>query len=245
MKKAAVAGNQATGLLKLLALLFMCCDHAGKMLAPGVLEWRMLGRLALPLYAWCLVVGACYTRSMGKYLLRMVAVGAISQPLYMWALNHSWQELNIFFTLALALVGVWCIREKRWLSQWWGPVAVLLISATLRVDYGWKGVLFILLLYGVRESRAAIACMMVAFCLFWGSSSATVPSILGVRVPITGMIGLVTLMSPWLRLQAMAIGALPLILWRCPWRISLPSWVGYGFYPVHLLILGFIESVIK
>ena len=67
MKKAAVAGNQATGLLKLLALLFMCCDHAGKILAPGVLEWRMLGRLALPLYAWCLVVGACYTRSMGKY----------------------------------------------------------------------------------------------------------------------------------------------------------------------------------
>ena len=48
--KKSLAGNTATGWLKILALLFMFCDHAGKMLLPNVPEMRMLGRIAFPLY---------------------------------------------------------------------------------------------------------------------------------------------------------------------------------------------------
>ena len=47
-----LAGNTATGVLKLIALALMLVDHAGKMLFPGVLEMRMLGRMAFPLYCW-------------------------------------------------------------------------------------------------------------------------------------------------------------------------------------------------
>ncbi|MBQ3095263.1 MAG: fimbrial assembly protein, partial [Clostridia bacterium] len=50
-----IAGNTNTGLLKWLALIFMFLDHAGKMCFPGVPEMRILGRIAFPLYCWCLV----------------------------------------------------------------------------------------------------------------------------------------------------------------------------------------------
>ena len=61
--KSPLAGNTATGALKIIALCFMFMDHAGKMLFPNVPELRVLGRIAFPLYAWCLVVGFHYTRN--------------------------------------------------------------------------------------------------------------------------------------------------------------------------------------
>lgn len=48
-----IAGCTATGVLKILALVFMFIDHAGKMLFPQIAEMRMLGRIAFPLYCWC------------------------------------------------------------------------------------------------------------------------------------------------------------------------------------------------
>ena len=44
------AGNTATVWLKIIALVFMFIDHAGKMLFPAVPEMRMLGRIAFPVY---------------------------------------------------------------------------------------------------------------------------------------------------------------------------------------------------
>ena len=41
----AIAGCTATGVLKILALVFMFIDHAGKMLFPQITEMRMLGRI--------------------------------------------------------------------------------------------------------------------------------------------------------------------------------------------------------
>ena len=102
----AIAGCTATGVLKILALVFMFIDHAGKMLFPQIAEMRMLGRIAFPLYCWCMVVGISYTRSVPKYLGRLMLIGLVSQPIYMVALNHSWNQPNIFLTLLVALCGV-------------------------------------------------------------------------------------------------------------------------------------------
>ena len=106
-KKPAVAGNTATGTLKWVALVFMMIDHSGKMLFPNIPEMRLLGRIAFPLYCWGLVVGTEYTSSMPKYLLRILLTGIISQPLYMMALNHTWNQPSVFLTLFLAVLGLW------------------------------------------------------------------------------------------------------------------------------------------
>lgn len=123
-----IAGNTATAFLKLAALFFMFVDHAGKMVFGNLTELRILGRIAFPLYCWCLAVGAEYTRSMPRYILRMLAFYVISQPLYMVALNHGWYEPNIFLTLAVGLIGIWGLKEKRWGSQWWAPLTALIFS---------------------------------------------------------------------------------------------------------------------
>lgn len=236
-----LSGNTNTGLLKVIALVFMFIDHAGKMCFPGMLEMRILGRIAFPLYCWCLVVGASHTHSFPKYLGRIALVGLLSQPLYMAALNHPWEKANIFLTLFVGLLGLWGMREKRWLSHIWAPLLALVLAQVLPVDYGWKGVLLVFLLYGVRTSRAGIAAVMIAFCLFWGASSTPVTSFFALRFDrlTDGVLG--GLLTPFLRLQGLAILALPLMLWPLPGHIRLPKWTGYALYPLHLVLLILLE----
>lgn len=236
-----IAGNTNTALLKLIALLFMFIDHAGKMCFPGVSEMRLLGRIAFPLYCWCMVVGACHTRSFPRYLLRIALIGLISQPLYMAALNHSLTDFNIFLTLFLALLGLWGLTAKRFGSQLWAPVLALVLAQVLGADYGWKGVLLVFLLYAVRDSRPGIAAVMTAFCLYWGASSSVVSSVFGIRLSALTRGSLSGLVSPFLRLQGMAILALPLMLIPMPGRVRLPRWTGYALYPAHLLLLILLE----
>lgn len=242
LQPARTAGNENTGLLKLIALVFMFCDHAGKMLCGNMLEMRLIGRIAFPIYAWALVVGACWTRSMWKYVLRILLVGVISQVPYMLALSHGWADFNIFLTLALGLVGIWGVRTDRWGSRVWAPLLALAMAVVLAPDYGWRGVLFILLLYAARTSRPAIVAVMIAFCLFWGATSTTVSSLFGIRLSIPAPWNGVT--GPFLHLQTFALLALPFILYRDGNRLRLPTWVGYAIYPAHLLLLLLLEKVL-
>ena len=207
-------------------------------------SWRMLGRIAFPLYCWCMVVGICYTRSVPKYLGRLMLIGLVSQPIYMVALNHSWNQPNIFLTLLVALCGVWGLKAKKLLSHIWAPILALFAAQLLGCDYGWRGVMLVMLLYGVRGSRAGIACVMIAFCLYWGGSSVGVTHLFGQDVtPLTSSaIGAV--ISPWLRLQTMAIWALPLMLLPISQQVKMPRWVGYALYPLHLVVLIALEAAL-
>ena len=204
----------------------------------------MLGRLAFPLYCWCMAVGATRTRSMPRYILRLLLDGLISQPLYNIALNHTWSDLNVFFTLAIGLAGIWGLKEKRFGSHIWGPLAALCLAAWLKPDYGWKGVMLMLLLYAARDSRGGIAGVMLAFSLFWGTSSSTVSSICGFDTrTLLGMDVIGTLLTPWLKLQALSVLALPLMLWQCNVSLRLPKVVGYLLYPGHLVLLFALEKL--
>ena len=242
--KRPIAGNTATGFLKLLALVFMCCDHVGATLLPKVIELRILGRIAFPLYCWCLVAGYHYTRSVPKYFLRMLIVGVVSQPIYALAMHHGWLDLNIFFELSIAILGLWCMRCKVWLFHLIGPAIMLVLGQVLcgGFSYGWKGILLIYLLYAVQDSRRGIAAVMIAFCLFWGSTSGVLTKAFGVTLSnLTLNEPWKALLTPWFRLQPMAILSLPLMLMRFPESIRLPGWLADVLFSVRLTRVRFLR----
>ena len=242
----APAGNTATGWLKVLALVFMFIDHAGKVLFNNMQEMRILGRIAFPLYVWCMIVGFFYTRCVWKYLLRILVTGLISQPLYVIALNHKWTEPNIFLTLLLGLCALWGIREKKYGSQIWAPALALALATVFGANYGWQGVLLFILLYAVQESRAGIAAVMVAFFLFWGSSYSVTRSLFGVSFSVDALPApLSTPLSAFLRLETYALLSLPFILVRFKKDLKMPRWIGYMLYPAHLVLLYGLEQIIK
>ena len=240
------AGNTATTWLKIIALVFMFIDHAGKMCFPNIPEMRILGRIAFPIYAWCMIVGFHYTRSVPKYLLRILITGLVSQPLYMIALNHTWKQPNIFLTLFLGLCALWGIREKKYLSQIWAPAAAMAAAILASADYGWRGVLLFIMLYAVQESRPGIAAVMVSYFLFWGSSYSITKSLFGLPINMDALPAVLSQpLSAFLRMETYALLALPFILIPFKKDLKLPRWVGYALYPAHLAALYALEQIMK
>ena len=240
------AGNTATTWLKIIALVFMFIDHAGKMLFPNIPEMRMLGRIAFPIYVWCMIVGFHYTRSVPKYLLRVLIVGLASQPLYNLALHHTWKEPNVFLCLFLGLCALWGIREKKFLSHVWAPAAAIILATLLNADYGWKGVLLFIVLYAVRDSRPGIAAVLVLYFLFYGSFFSVTKSFFGASFDVGRLDpSLSKPLSSLLRLETYGLLCLPLILIPFKKDLKPPRWVGYAIYPAHLLLLYGLEQIIK
>lgn len=232
-----LAGNQDTSFLKLLALIFMFVDHLGASLMTNVFEMRVIGRMAFPLYAWCLVVGSVKTRNPVKYGLRLLVLAVISQPLYMMALNHGWADFGILYTLLVALIAIQGIRIQKLGSQLWGPALCYLLLGYIKVDYGWKGLTFILILYLARESRSGLIGAYLAYSLFWGASSSAVTQLFGYPLTFLNWKGIGSVLYSFFRLQGMIWLALPLIVCPTNTGIRLPKWLGYGLYPLHLVVL--------
>lgn len=239
-------GNENKDFVKIAAVIFMSIDHIGVAFFPQVFEMRLLGRIAFPLFAWGLVTGAVYTRNIWKYALRILLAGIISQPCFVFGMNHGWSDLNIFATLLLGLLGIAAIRENRFGSMYWGPALAVLISLVFKVDYGFQGVLFILLLYGARKSRSSIASVMIAYCLYWGFGTVSLQQVFG--LPVIKQVSFLPQGTKFFahiaQIQFWAILALPFMLlpMRCRKEgFHLPTWLGYTFYPAHLLIIAVIR----
>lgn len=232
-----IAGNHDTAFLKYLALLAMLVDHVGVIFFPSMVELRIIGRMAFPLYAWCLVVGSVKTRSPLRYGLRLLLMAAASQPLYMMALNHSWSELNILFTLLFALIAIQGIRMRTLGSEIWVPALCYVALGFFSADYGWRGLTFILVLYLARGSRSGLVAAYLAYALFWGGNSAAVSSLFGYPLVFLRWPGIGAALGAFFRLQGMVWLSLPLVV--CPMRtgIRMPRWLGYALYPLHLVLL--------
>ena len=239
---AAVKLNGDTGLLKLVAMAAMLCDHMGKMFFPQYGAMRVIGRIAFPIYAYCIAVGCVYTRNPLNYLRRIVALALISQPLYAVALDHevasmysvsfseypvqaalnfymhSWAKPNILFTLTLGLLLIWSLRERQLVFT----VAMLVFCwlTQNKIDYGMKGILLILLFYAFCAQRWLSLPCVLAFLIWWGLQGSGY-ELFGVRFG----------------LQMFSVCALPLIYIHTRTGLRMPKGLFYAFYPAHLALI--------
>lgn len=232
-----IAGNMDTSFLKVLALFLMLTDHLGATLFPRIPELRIVGRMAFPLYAWCLVVGSVKTSNPLRYGFRLLLLAVISQPLYMMALNHTWTDLNILFTLLIALIAIQGMQMSVCGSQIWLPALCYMLLGFLKVDYGWRGLTFILILYAARGSKTGLVTAYLAYALYWGASSSAVTQLFGYPLTFLDWPGIGSLLSAFFRLQGMVWLSLPLIACDTHIRLHMPKWMGYGLYPAHLVLL--------
>ena len=139
--------------LKILALTAMTLDHVGAVLLPQVRLLRMVGRLAMPIYCFLLGEGLRHTRSLPRYLGRLLALALLSEWPFDLAFSSgvNWGYQNVFFTLVLGLTALALVRTGRW-GAWIGAAGLAMLAHSLHTDYGWYGVVLTLLL-GSRADR--------------------------------------------------------------------------------------------
>ena len=63
--------------LKIIAAIAMLCDHVGLMFFPQVSIFRIIGRLAFPIFAFMIAEGAHYTKRKARYFLTIFSLAAI------------------------------------------------------------------------------------------------------------------------------------------------------------------------
>lgn len=238
--------NNDTELIKLIAMITMLADHAGKMFFPQYNLFRIVGRLAFPIYAYCIAAGCVYSHNRYRYLSRLVITGLVSQPFYAVALAHttpkmfamrfvdnpigavfnfyvhSWAVPNIMWTLALGLLACWAIRDRQI------PCAIALALIVWKVqssiNYGWRGVALIALFY-LFINRWWLSLPIVAAFMYWWGSDGSAYHLFGLSYSI----------------QIFALMALPLIYIPTNSRLRINKWVFYLFYPAHLIGIMLIE----
>ncbi len=238
-----LAGNTDTSLLKLIALISMAIDHSAVAFFGNPTDLRVIGRIALPLYAWCLIVGCEKTRDIFRYALRMLALAVISQPIYVIALNHNLLQLNILFLLALGVLGIAAIQKKWHFSQYWGPLLCLLVvgNGWASFDYGWRGLAFLFVLYLARGSLGGLIAAYLSYALFWGSTSGPFSVLFGMPITLYDLPGVGVVCQSLFRMQTMIWLALPLIAIPTHSGLRMPKWLGYALYPAHLVVIALIK----
>lgn len=184
-KTLGLTGNQ----LKLFALLAMTVDHIGLLLIPGgtMLYYicRIVGRLAMPIFAWMIAEGCRYTRNRTRYLLTLLGFGLFSQTVLLVFVKSLY--LSIFITFALSCILIftleYSLKKKSFFSLCLlgGCFAVIcyicvflpgdLSGTDFSVDYGIFGVLLPVLVYMGRskqEKLLSAACALVALAIGYG-----------------------------------------------------------------------------
>ena len=145
--------NLDTDLLKLIAIVAMLIDHIGGAFFPEVGIFRWIGRLAFPIFCYCLTVGLLYTRDVKKYLLRLGVFALVSQPFYILAFHPVGEfaanltNWNIFFTLFLSLLAMAGLKERKW---WLFALALFTVS-WWNFDYSGTGIQLMLIFYLCRN----------------------------------------------------------------------------------------------
>jgi hypothetical protein len=96
-------------MFEIIAMLTMFIDHLGAVFFPEQILFRIIGRIAMPLYTYNLVQGYKYTHSFKKYLTRLFLIAIVSQVFYMPLFNTD--KLNIVFTFLVCLLLLKCLNQ--------------------------------------------------------------------------------------------------------------------------------------
>ena len=137
----------------------MLIDHIGAVYFPDITLFRIAGRLAFPLFAYCVTIGFQHTHNLKRYISRILLCGFISQPLSI-AVFHI-LRFNVLFTLALGLGALWAIREKRF----WILCLFLFLSLAIPIEYGPSAVLLMLVFYLFKDDREGCIILSIFVCL--------------------------------------------------------------------------------
>ena len=236
--------NTDTGFLKLIAIVTMLIDHLGAVMFPQYPVMRVIGRIAFPIFAYCIAVGCIYTHNIGKYALRVLLMGILVQPLYVTAMNHQtrmafdWAHnfyrpdlifqhyymgthLAIHFTLFMGILIIWTLRDKKY-----ALTAILLAVCWYLqnyLDYGMYGIYLIVMFWALID-RPLASFVWVALYMTWYG----LPSLRTKLWPINNM---------RVYVQLYALLALPLIYIPTHTKIKINKWVFYLFYPAHLAVI--------
>ncbi len=221
----------STFILKLIAIITMVIDHTGSVLFPDVFVFRLIGRIAFPIFAFLTAEACRKTSNPERHLLRLGLFALISEIPFDMAIEgvpFYWAHQNVFFTLFLASATIYCCEKLKGKAYWMAPfLAGFILGEFVAGDYGGLGVALIFAIF-YSKAKWQIALALIGINLLFVFSN-----ILAYHE--------VTL---WGTMQAWAVLALVPIFCYNGERGPKHQLFFYLFYPCHLILLYLIHQFI-
>lgn len=236
-------GGLNSDILRMVAVLLMISDHVWATYM-NLGDWMTyIGRMAFPIFAFQIAEGFIHTSNLKKYTLRLLGFALISEIPFNLFYSSRWfnpYNQNVMFTLLLGLLAITVIdktrKEKTLKSIALCAVYLFLISIASVlgfIDYGFLGVVTVVMFYLLRDFPFAWVAQLVAMVLInivFFEGQVFPVEILGKTVEIPS--------------QGFAVFAL-IPIWLYGGRRGkagkVVQYSFYAFYPVHMLVLYLIR----
>ena len=233
--------------LHVMAMAFMLCDHLWGTIVPGNDWLTCIGRISFPIFAFLLVEGYFHTSHLRKYAGRLLLFAILSEIPFNLAMGSRLfypihQNVLWSFLICLGLIH-WNEKmkhkEKKWLRCLVGCTTVVigyLAGFLTMVDFYHAGILTVLVFYFFRQ-RKWWSYLGQFLCLWY--INVEMLSGFAYEVQIFGSTHFVV------RQGFALLALLPIWLYRGKqgYHSKLLQYVYYGFYPLHLLILGIMKML--
>lgn len=234
-------------LLHVMAMLLMLCDHLWGTVVPGNDWLTCIGRISFPIFAFMIVEGYFRTKSLKKYVWRLLIFAVISEIPFNLAMGSSIFypiHQNVVWSFLIAIGLIWLNEKAKEKSKLWvrictGIGTVLLgyiVGLLTMVDFYHAGILTVLVFYFFKERKWW--CYVAQFLCLWYINVELLGGF-GYEIPLFGQMF-------FFQRQSFALLALiPIWLYRGKqgYHSKALQFVYYAFYPLHLLLLGILKML--
>lgn len=205
-----------SNVFKIIACLLMLIDHIGMIYFPQQVIFRVIGRLAMPMFAYQMAIGIKKTSNDRRFVFRLLLLAIFSQVFYIYAAGTL--RLNILFNFLMAALIIMVYKKNDILGYVALGLSALLLDYRI-IDYGITIPILVFIFYRYNSFKY-VSLAVISFAL----------------------IDSVALSN----LQLYSILAIPLIyLYRDKNTYNRKlKYAYYAFYPLHLLVLKAISTVL-
>lgn len=220
-------------MLKILALITMTIDHIGLILLDNYQPFRIIGRIAFPIFAYMIAEGCKYTKNKKKYFLLIFLLSISYQVVYYLFTQNFY--LNILVTFSFSILLIYMLKNAREKKNYImypiitiAIIGIVIISAYLPViwsdinfgiDYGFFGIMLpvIISLSDNKYIKLLLTTIGLIF-VCWSLGG-----------------------NQWYSLLSL----IPLALYNGERGKYKMKYLFYVYYPLHLIILYSLNLILK
>lgn len=141
--------------LKIIAAVSMVIDHAGMIFFPRYEVFRILGRIAFPIFSFMIAEGCRYTKNRLRYFLSVFVLGVLCQSAYLIYGGNMYLNVLITFSVSILIIYTVDLFKRVLFSPSYKPIVKLFagllpvvavvgayfLNKAVRIDYGLWGCL--------------------------------------------------------------------------------------------------------
>ncbi len=220
--------SPSVNVLKILAIVTMTIDHIGFFLFPNVLVFRIIGRLAMPIFVFLTAETVRRGKNVLGYFWRLIALAIFAQVVLYFAIgiNH----FNIVFNLAGLVVLL--------AGSTWAKLLLIPFYVFCDIEYGWLVLALGATFYYVKNQFLALIILSV---------SLAVDSVLNIFQ--SNAQSYIALIQPFAQLSLLAIFLTEKFNnWLRQHRLfmfKMPRYFFYLYYPSHQVVLALVYKLLN